>query len=456
MTDTTPDTSENLYEILGVSEEATTDDVRRAYVRLVRKHRPDEHPELFRKINQAKEILSDPQRRSEYDQLRRYGDQVNELVEEAEGVISSNPQRAVRLLKEAVAIAPELFMPRYLLSHAFIQVEEFMSAETQLRRLLQKSPENASLHYNLAGCLKMQGMTEAAEASLNRALELNPHYHDAYVLLSRVHLDKGEISEATQTLERAILLNGSEDVNDLPVLTQLMTIHLLVDNGPAFARVHERIQATIRDSEDAHFAVAKLYDLAFEFCQASNYADAYKIIQCARHPLVTDEKLRGAVEEATVQIGTRADATRLATDAQIPKTVQAYVVWKYLDGDGKIDHLRDHIIEALEVEVGTNPALAANVQRQFRSRYPRLAEEEGEFLQFLADRAAGTPPYPGNVGGRVNVRESPPRKSGAVSVAGCLLMLACGVVLQIVIPVPVIGFAIGLFVGALVAAALKL
>lgn len=443
-------TTDDLYAVLDLTEEATTDDVRRAYVRMVRKYRPDQHPELFRKINQAKEILSDPQRRSEYDQMRHYGDQVNELIEEAEGILSENPQRAIRLLKEAVAITPELFMPRYLLAHAFIQIEEFMSAETQLRRLLQKSPDNASIYYNLGGCLKMQGMLDAATESLQKALELNPHYHDALILLSRVYLDKKQITEATQTLERAILLNGTEDINDLPVLIQLMTIHLMVENGPAFARINERIHATIRDSEDAHFAVAKLYDLAFEFCQASNFVDAFKVIQCAKHSLVTDTELRSAVEEATIKIGARADAMRLASDAQMPKTVQAYVVWKYLDPDGQMDHLRDQIFQALEMEIGTNPAQAANVLRQLRSRYSRLIVEESDFLEFLTERSMAIPH-----GGRVTVQEVPKNKS-AIGPGGCVLMIACAIGLQVLVPVPFIPLVVGLILGAIIASALKI
>jgi molecular chaperone DnaJ len=65
--------SRDLYEVLGVSRAADADEVRRAYRKLARKHHPDvaadksdaEH--RFKEINQAYEVLSDPQKRAQYD-----------------------------------------------------------------------------------------------------------------------------------------------------------------------------------------------------------------------------------------------------------------------------------------------------------------------------------------------------------------------------------------------------
>ncbi|HIE33463.1 MAG TPA: J domain-containing protein [Thermodesulfobacteriaceae bacterium] len=66
----------DLYEILGVSPDASEEEIKRAYRRLARKYHPDLHPgdkkaeERFKEINEAYEILSDPQKRAEYDRLR--------------------------------------------------------------------------------------------------------------------------------------------------------------------------------------------------------------------------------------------------------------------------------------------------------------------------------------------------------------------------------------------------
>jgi DnaJ-class molecular chaperone len=65
------------YDILGVGKKATAKEIKQAYRKLARKHHPDVNPgdksaeDKFKKINQAYEVLSAPEKRKKYDQ---YGD----------------------------------------------------------------------------------------------------------------------------------------------------------------------------------------------------------------------------------------------------------------------------------------------------------------------------------------------------------------------------------------------
>ncbi|MBO9620941.1 MAG: J domain-containing protein [Niabella sp.] len=62
------------YKILGLNKDASTDDIKKAYRKLARKHHPDLNPndkeavKLFQQINEANEVLSDPEKRKKYDQ----------------------------------------------------------------------------------------------------------------------------------------------------------------------------------------------------------------------------------------------------------------------------------------------------------------------------------------------------------------------------------------------------
>src|ERR1700722_13598000 len=71
---------QDYYQTLGVAREADTEEIRKAYRKLARKHHPDLNPgdkaaeDRFKKVQEAYDILSEPKKKQMYDQVGFYSE----------------------------------------------------------------------------------------------------------------------------------------------------------------------------------------------------------------------------------------------------------------------------------------------------------------------------------------------------------------------------------------------
>lgn len=186
----------NFYEILGVKENASEDDIRNAYFEAAKKYHPDKFssfPEffnyrakledLFATINQAYQILSNKEERRKYDlelkgEVKKEFDpkeRTRQLFQEAKNAISGRQfQLAIQKLSEIVYLKQEDWKVLQLLGKAYLEENKLKEAEQALRKSLTLEEKQAETHSLLGDLYLKAGLKARAIKEYQRSLELNP------------------------------------------------------------------------------------------------------------------------------------------------------------------------------------------------------------------------------------------------------------------------------------------
>ena len=383
----------NYYDTLGVSEGATADEIKAAYYDAVRRFRPDDYPDQFQALNDALRTLSDPRRRGEYDQMRRSGRRVQVLLDQAAASLDKDRQKAVSLLKSAIAIAPDMVRPRALLAHTLMRMEDFAGAERQYRWLVRGNDHDENLLFKLARCLWLQENLTDADTQLAAALRLNPVYYDALLLRARIYEQDGRRREAVSVLEKAIAPDGVEDEKDLPVLVRLLVFQLSTEEENEVSAITRRIQAVLQSegSEPKIKSALRLCACAEELLRGDGEAAVAAIMDIA------DDLLVGAVgaDEAAERVLYLRCASLLChearqahADALLTPALQSFIMVKYLDraGDVQWRARMEIVLNSLHSEITLDPRHVGAAIDYLRRQYPAIASDQGVFLHELATR----------------------------------------------------------------------
>lgn len=210
--------SSNLFEVLGVSSGATTDDVRLAFRELSRKFHPDRFfgkqlgpfkgrlDKIFRKLVEANQTLSDPDKRRAYLEANPFvraairaqtGSGVFQApAAKSEAELARDKERQSRLARHPYLARAGKVHELVARAKECVTKKEFSQAFTHLNTAAQMDPQNAEVKVMLADVRRMNEQLRS-DASLKAATEA---------------LDRGDDKAAVAAYKTAVQANPANDV----------------------------------------------------------------------------------------------------------------------------------------------------------------------------------------------------------------------------------------------------
>lgn len=226
------------YHILEISSEASANEIKQAYFRLVRKYSPEKDPEKFQQIRVAYNTLCDPKARENYDTMQKYGDQVKDLIDQAEKKMQVQEwSSAIPLLKQVLVLAPRIDLARNLLGLCYIHTENWDFAVKVYKTLTKTNPDVAVYWSNLGCAYKLQAeclndeefsrtqFYHNARECYQQAVKLESFNSAPYLDIAETYLNERNYSQALAWAERAIGADGKADYNDFEALFFICRIH---------------------------------------------------------------------------------------------------------------------------------------------------------------------------------------------------------------------------------------
>ena len=193
------------YQILNVSYTASQQEIKKAYLKLVKRFHPDRNPkdpkssEQTKSINEAYAVLRDRQQRRRYDRMRERnwmpGGTAPHYTGTEEEPFFHHLHTMMVLKKNPRAL-------KNFALHAFNR-GDYSLAGSLLERGIMLFPDDHELYAGLSWCLFHQGRHDRCARVLEKLLALNPVNLDAWFNLAWVLEASGDLGGALKSLQAA-------------------------------------------------------------------------------------------------------------------------------------------------------------------------------------------------------------------------------------------------------------
>ncbi|AVZ31144.1 J domain-containing protein [Nodularia spumigena] len=401
-----------LYQTLNIPTQASPEDIRRAYYRLVRKHSPEKDPERFKVIREAYETLSDAKAKQNYDSVQQHGGQIVVLLSQAEERMEEeNWPEAIRLLKHTLVLSPGADSIRNRLGLCYIHHQQWDEA-TKTYQILTASNPDVAVYWSNFGCANKEIAETISEGDSRRSIyyqkaricfqksvDLEPFNSQPFMAIAQTFLAEENYTQALKWAEKAIGADGKIDFQDFDALFLICIINLRSNQLEQVTATADRIIACLPADEDIRkYVAAKFALIGFELLEAGAKYINPQILKAALTFMSAAKRFSpDNAEIATIQreisevVNAFNEYDILKDDYQIINGFKRLAAFRILNALGSEDSAseRDRIFKDIisEISNSTDSEVLASAKR-IKSKYPAIYRLNAEFFARLEKVAA--------------------------------------------------------------------
>ncbi|SHM54184.1 DUF6584 family protein [Gracilibacillus kekensis] len=218
---------QNLYEVLGVDENASQTDIKRAYYRQIRIYTNEKFPEKFQELNQAYETLFNEEKRQEYDRMKQDGGRYEATAHQVvEHISNENYYRAAQLLEEMLQDYPDDLTVKYRLADVYVSLERFQNAKKLGADLILENPHSEEYRLLMRQIYFHLGDTHKEEVQLKKLIQLNLNERNYHLLLSHFYTRQEQLDKSIRVIEEGLLVTPI-DIENYFLLSELYFLAFL-------------------------------------------------------------------------------------------------------------------------------------------------------------------------------------------------------------------------------------
>jgi len=386
------------YDVLGISEDASQSDIKAAFGRQVREHPPEQDPEGYKLVREAYDVLSNPVSRREYDNMSTFGDEIEQLKEEAEQLLNRRTpdvDGAIRKLKKAVVLGPEIGLLRNQLGNCYLQNEQPERALRQFEKAIDINSENAAYKLNRGHALRDAGRLNQAEHAFRTVWEANEGDYAAARALAGVLFDQEDVEGAHEVLDIAIWADDKLDFEDFFCYYDKLQLYLLKGNTEALEEELETVKKLPETPEDRKFAAYMLARTGYQLYDLKVFELAQRFTDVALQLNPHDPELQDMADHVQELSGLEQSLKEIIDSSSIHDVVKHVMAVFYEQAVGAVSETEageeiDEILSGLDNIMRIDPPNKEikSSLRRIRSQYP----EAYKLHKGLFDAIIDSPP----------------------------------------------------------------